>query len=196
MKRSCADGECLTRSGLGFGLFRDFVGVRRGSVFGFAIGLGGVEVGRGLELSGTLCFWDGFGFGRGGVGSDGLEVVAFEFDEVGAGFIRCFQLDRVGAGFLAEGGGLGGVGLHGDLFLDGVVELAGHLFKLLDAGEFVDVLEAEAEEEVLGGFVEDGAADDLFAAGVTSLRVSSEPRTPAESTPRISETSGAVTGCL
>ena len=101
----------------------------------------------------------------GASGADGLEVVAFEFDEVGAGFIRCFQLDRVGAGFVGGGGGVGGVGFHGDLFLDGVVELAGHLFKLLDAGELVDVLEAEAEEEVLGGFVEDGAADDLLAAG-------------------------------
>jgi hypothetical protein len=49
--------------------------------------------------------------------------------------------------------------------LYGVIKLAGHLFKFFDAGELVDVLEAEAEEEVFGGFVEDGAADDLLAAG-------------------------------
>ncbi len=54
---------------------------------------------------------------------------------------------------------------HGNLFLDGVVQLAGHLFELFDAGELVDVFEAEAKEEVLGGFVEDRAADDLLAAG-------------------------------
>ena len=52
---------------------------------------------------------------------------------------------------------------HGDFLLFG--EFAGHLLKLFDAGKLVDVFEAEAEEEVLGGFVEDGAADDLFAAG-------------------------------
>ena len=54
---------------------------------------------------------------------------------------------------------------HLDLLLNGFVELAGHLLKLFDAGKLVDVFEAEAEEEVLGGLVEDGAADDLLAAG-------------------------------
>src|SRR5216683_5869712 len=57
---------------------------------------------------------------------------------------------------------LGGMMLHGDLFLLG--QLAGHLLKLFDAGKLVDVLQAEAEEEILGRLVEDGAADDLFAA--------------------------------
>ena len=126
----------------GFGGFLGWVGVGLGEAFGLG---------------------DGFGFGGGGVGVlsvlrgiEGLEVVAFELDGVG---VWCF------AGGLAGGVGFGAWRFHGDFFLDGVVELAGHLFELFDAGELVDVLEAEAEEEVLGGFVEDGAADDLLAAG-------------------------------
>ena len=52
---------------------------------------------------------------------------------------------------------------HGDLLLLG--QLAGHLLKLFDAGKLVDVFEAEAEQEVAGGLVEDRAADDLLTAG-------------------------------
>ena len=56
---------------------------------------------------------------------------------------------------------------HLDFLLDrvGVSEFAGHLLKLFDAGQLVDVLEAEADEEILGGFVQDRAADNLLAAG-------------------------------
>ena len=59
--------------------------------------------------------------------------------------------------------GLGCVVFHGNLLLLG--QFAGHLLKLFDAGKLVDVFQAEAEEEILGRLVEDGAADDLFAAG-------------------------------
>jgi len=92
------------------------------------------------------------GMDSGSVVGCGPEVVAFE-------------LDGVGVGFFAGGGRLGGVGFHLDLFLDSVIKLAGHLLELFDAGKLVDVLETEAEEEVLGRFVQDGAADDLLAAG-------------------------------
>ena len=56
---------------------------------------------------------------------------------------------------------------HLDFLLDrvGVSELAGHLLKLFDAGQLVDVLEAETDEEILGGFLQDRAADNLLAAG-------------------------------
>ena len=149
---SCADGGVGIVAGLGFGVFRVVV-------FGVAVGLRGVDVGGGFEFGGSLALrgWiRARRWGRRALPMQGLEVVAFELDGVGAAFL---------AGCLGGGGRLGGVGFHGDLFLDGVVELAGHLLKLFDAGELVDVLEAEAEEEVLGGFVEDGAADDLLAAG-------------------------------
>ena len=64
-------------------------------------------------------------------------------------------------------------------------------------GSSADVFQAEAEQKLPRGFVEDGAADDLLAAGGgDELAASSEPKTPDESTPRISLTSGAVTGCL
>ena len=70
------------------------------------------------------------------------------------------------SGFVASSdAGWAACGFHGNLFLDGVGELAGHLFELFDGGELVDVFEAEAEEEFFGGFVEDRAADDLLAAG-------------------------------
>ena len=80
---------------------------------------------------------------------------------------RLWPSSSMGSGLdlLGSLAGSAGVGFHGDLLLDGVIELAGHLLELFDAGELVDVLEAEAEEEVLGGLVEDGAADDLLAAG-------------------------------
>ncbi len=63
-------------------------------------------------------------------------------------------------------GCLGSFVLHGNLLLDRLLigQLAGHLLKLFDAGKLVDVFQTEAEEEVLGCLVEDGAADDLLAA--------------------------------
>ena len=59
-------------------------------------------------------------------------------------------------------GRLGRVVRHGDLLLLG--EFAGHLLKLFDAGKLVDVFQAEAEEEILCRFIQNGTADDLFAA--------------------------------
>ena len=41
----------------------------------------------------------------------------------------------------------------------------GHFFELLHRGELGDIFEAEAEQELAGGFVENGAANDLFATG-------------------------------
>ncbi len=155
-------GPAVPRTaGVGFGGgsgFGDFV-------FGVAVGLGGVDVGRGLQLRGSFGFKDGFGLGGRDVRYCGPEIVAFELDGVGVGFVGCFQLDGVGAELFAGTGGFGCVRLHGYLLLHGIIELAGHLLELFDAGELVDVLEAEAQEEVFGGFVEDGAADDLLAAG-------------------------------
>src|SRR6185437_5087355 len=52
---------------------------------------------------------------------------------------------------------------HQDVLLLG--ELAGELLELFDAGQIAAVFEDEFEEEFLAGFVEHGAADDLFAAG-------------------------------
>ena len=76
-------------------------------------------------------------------------------------------------------------------------QLASHLFELFHAGQIVHIFQPEAEEKLLGGFVEDGPANHrLSAAVVISLRLTRLPSTPPESTPRISLTSGAVTGCL
>ena len=46
-----------------------------------------------------------------------------------------------------------------------ISKVGGHLLEFFDGGELVDIFEAEAEEKFFGGFVEDGAADDLFASG-------------------------------
>ncbi len=69
--------------------------------------------------------------------------------------------------------------------------------KFFDAGQLGHVVEAKAEQELLGRLIEDGPADDLFAAcGTDELAIEQGPITPEESTPRISLTSGTVTGCL
>ena len=41
---------------------------------------------------------------------------------------------------------------------------AGEGFELLEAGEFVEIAQAEAHEKFFGSFVEDGAADDFLAS--------------------------------
>ena len=118
-------------------------GVEGWGVFAFDELIGVVVGGQ----AGDAAIDDGFV----GYGLAELAAVA-----VGLGFAVIFLL-------LHFIGGFWGVVFHGDLILLG--EFAGHLLKLFDAGKLAEVFEAEAEEEFLGGFVEDGAADDLFAAG-------------------------------
>ena len=50
-------------------------------------------------------------------------------------------------------------------FRFGFGQFAGHLFKFFHAGQVVHIFKAEAEQEFLGGLVEDGPADDWFSAG-------------------------------
>jgi hypothetical protein len=45
------------------------------------------------------------------------------------------------------------------------VRLASELFELFHAGQLAHVVESEAQQEFLGGLIEDRAADDVFASG-------------------------------
>jgi hypothetical protein len=77
------------------------------------------------------------------------------------------------------------------------LDVAGELLELLDAGQLVDVFEAEAEQKLACSFVEDRAADDLLASSGGDELAADQA---AEYTTRVDAsnlaTSGAVTGCL
>jgi hypothetical protein len=83
----------------------------------------------------------------------------------------------------------------GDAFV-GAQCFASEGFELLEAGEFVKIAEAEAHEEFFGGFIKIGRPMTLRPAVVMSFLSRRVEMTPEVLTPRISEISGAVTGCL
>src|SRR5438270_4936342 len=53
----------------------------------------------------------------------------------------------------------------GDSLEQSRVRLARELLELFHAGQFAHVVESEAQQEYLGGLIEDRTADDVFATG-------------------------------
>ncbi len=107
---------------------------------------------------------DSFGLDGGGSsllrGGGGVAVSGGE--DLSGGFRDGKIFESVGGGGVEQRfvGGFGG----GDAFI-GAESFASEGFEFLEAGEFIEIAEAEAHQEFLGGFVEDGAAHDFLAPG-------------------------------
>ena len=79
----------------------------------------------------------------------------------------------------------------------GAQGFAGQRLELLQAGQFVHVAETEAHQKIFRGAIQDRPPDHRLASrGSDQAPSSSVSITPAQFTPRISCSSGWVTGCL